>query len=342
MRLLENRRAQAQHGDPYGGWLDYAPFVDEVRAFMAERTWSATSLNDLAACPYGFFAKYILKLSPYEEPQAGLTILQRGTLYHAILQEAYTLIQTEGLTINPAHQDRAKALARQAAERVLADAPAKYGLPHYALWEQEKADLTQSAESAVSADFSADSPIEKALPNGLAGKTRRPWRQELHFGDKSISVSLPDPTGQRGELRLHGSIDRVDKIGDSLLILDYKSGTAIPTPKQLEAGENFQMLVYLQAARTLFPEVQDFIGLFFSLQSRKASQAFDQASLGKAQAALSALFSKVEAARAGAFPNWPAKLGGGKCRSHCPYWRLCRPQKTPNDNHFDHEDNNHV
>jgi len=54
-------------------------------AFNLERTFSATELEQYAACPYRFFLERVLKLEPIEDLELAVDFLERGRLAHAVL-----------------------------------------------------------------------------------------------------------------------------------------------------------------------------------------------------------------------------------------------------------------
>ena len=84
-------------------------------------------------------------------------------------------------------------------------------------------------------------------------RERYPYLQEAPFSiDGGVSVSIPLAIdGQIEALHVRGYIDRMDRVGDQIVLVDYKSGsTKIPVDDMRE-GRNFQMMVYLRAAEQL-------------------------------------------------------------------------------------------
>ncbi len=51
--------------------------------------WSASHLNNYGKCPFYYWLKRMIKVEPHEEPQAGLSIMDRGTFYHRALELFY-------------------------------------------------------------------------------------------------------------------------------------------------------------------------------------------------------------------------------------------------------------
>ncbi|HEX9872366.1 MAG TPA: PD-(D/E)XK nuclease family protein, partial [Candidatus Tectomicrobia bacterium] len=76
--------------------FDPAPFgdigrqIDLRRRFLdPQRPWSPTMLEDVAACPFAFFTKHVLRLSPRMEPDYDVSPAALGELAHAILAEFF-------------------------------------------------------------------------------------------------------------------------------------------------------------------------------------------------------------------------------------------------------------
>ena len=71
-----------------------------------------------------------------------------------------------------------------------------------------------------------------------------------NFDPNLIPVALEQPFNIKvGDIRVGGKIDRVDKVGDMLNIIDYKTGSRIPS--QREVDNNLQLSIYALAASTI-------------------------------------------------------------------------------------------
>jgi PD-(D/E)XK nuclease superfamily protein len=76
--------------------FDPAPFGDisrqidlRHRFLDPQRPWSPTMLEDAAACPFAFFSKHVLRLTPRLEPDYDVSPAALGELAHAILAEFF-------------------------------------------------------------------------------------------------------------------------------------------------------------------------------------------------------------------------------------------------------------
>lgn len=331
MRRMEYHRIAGRPRDSSNGCLSDPRLLDWVaEALGPRRVWSASQMNDYGLCGFRFFAKRLLKLEPLLEPEEGLDVLQRGTLNHAILEATYRRLAAENIPLTPDYAEIALAILREIAAEQLADAPRQYGFRASALWQQEQQTILRKLEAIIQQDFSADSPVN-SFSDGLP---RQPYRLEQPFGldpAAPLEIPLPDPIGA---LRVQGYIDRMDRVGDAVVVIDYKTGsTPIPTDEMRE-GRNFQMLLYVLAGEQILAANPDPTapkqvagGLFWHLGSQAASGKLDlQTEEGRSavEDGLAHLSEHIRQGRAGLFPAEPGKRVDGACSHICEYSQLCR------------------
>ena len=148
---------QARDGEAltaYDGIVDIGPLRAEVDP-VAGRTavMSATRLELLAKCPFGYFLRHVLKVQPPEEVafdrSRWLDPLQRGSLVHEILCEFMTEVAAKagGRRRGPARRahgpDR-----RRADRRDEADVPP----PSEGIFESERRDILETLEIFMAAE----------------------------------------------------------------------------------------------------------------------------------------------------------------------------------------------
>jgi ATP-dependent helicase/nuclease subunit B len=315
--------------DHYSGHLRDGALLTEIsRRLGPQHVWSASQLNAFGACGFQFFAKYLLKLESLEEPEEGLDAQQLGTLNHAILERAYRGVAERGLTISPENQPAALAILREAAAAEFHAAPERLGFRASAVWRQEQTIILRRLEALVTLDFSEDSPIRKqfgALP-------RHPYAFEAPFGaevESPLWLLLDDG----GSILVRGYIDRVDRLDDALVVVDYKAG-AMPSSDDLAQGRNFQMMIYLEALEELLRRhsgvdspTQIAGGLFWSINQQKSSRALTPDSPEIAQGR-EHLARYVALARRGEFAVLSNTSEKGKCARYCEFHQLCRMSST--------------
>mgnify|MGYP001194320408 CR=1 FL=1 len=324
-RALEARREDARTPfDRHTGLLRHAGLLARLAAALgSDRLWSASQLNDYGMCPFRFFVGRLLKLEALKEPEEGHDPLQLGSIYHAILEQLYHAIRLEGLAIVPDNLPRALALLDEVAAQVFAAAPERYGFQASAVWEQEQKGLLRRLRWLVERDFSPKNPVDSlAAGNG----PRVPYALEVPFGMQGVPpVEIDGPTGP---VRLRGVIDRLDRVGDAVVVIDYKSGSSKFTDDDLRQGRSVQMLVYLLAAQRLLTgqgePARVIGGLYWHISSRESSGAVaaGDALLDEARHQVHA---HIEAARAGFFAVRPSKpMARGRCAFYCDFSAMCR------------------
>lgn len=331
---IESRRLDPdQPHDRYSGRLEDTELIDRIahRLDPAHYCWSASQLNTYGTCPYRFFAQRLLGLEPFEEPEEGMDALRRGSLVHEILEHTYRAIMAAGWAIHPDHQAQAVDCLHETAASLLPGAPERHRFRPTALWSHEQRALTDQLARFVQRDFSADSAVARLLGD-LAGE-RRPYRLEAPFGrDGAPALTLTLPNGDTAQL--NGYIDRIDRVGDALVVMDYKTGSTPFRIDDMREGRNYQMIVYLLAAQALSQAdggAPVAGGFFWHVNAKEsASEASgvlrldDDHRSAVIEPALARLGDLLAAVQAGNFSAQPSRLEDGKCSRYCEFQHLCR------------------
>lgn len=323
-RAVERRRmSRAAAFDHYSGRLADAALIAYVENALGDnRAWSATQLNDYGQCPFRFFSKHLLKLEALKDPEIGMDALQLGRLNHEILEATYRRIADQDLLIAPENADAAVAILHEVAAELLPDAPQRLGFRASSLWAQEQAILLRRLVALVRQDFE-DCPIDREFKGDL----RRPYRFELPFGFKANErIDLGDGL----KIRVRGVIDRIDLQNDRAIIIDYKASAGISL-EEMEAGRNFQMMVYLLAAE----QVLDFEargGLFWGINARKISGTMHRDNPDHEEVLATARAYVAENIRAGRRGDFATRAntetGRGPCSKYCDFHQFCRHSIT--------------
>jgi ATP-dependent helicase/DNAse subunit B len=332
--VLRGRAIEAQREDPvrpfdcFTGLLADPDLIAAARAAVGpDHVWSASQFNEYGMCPFRFFARRLLALEELKEPEEGLDQLQLGHLNHAILERTYRQIAAEGLSIAPENQDRALEILEQTATAIFARAPSVYGFRASPVWACEQQEILRRLRWLVAQDFSADSPFRP--PSGrenrpvaaiIQGVERQPFAHELTFGlGDQPPLAIGDPAEP---ILARGKIDRLDCAGEHVIVIDYKTGGAPHPVSDIEAGRDFQMMLYLLAAQALLQDAGQTIvgGLFWHLRNRTVSGEVlsGDAVLDDVRERLRV---NVLAAREGQFSVRP---NGSRCPPRCEFLSLCR------------------
>ena len=251
--------------DRHSGILSQPALLQEAALRLGEnRVFSASRLKDFGLCGFRYFAKRLLKLEEFEEPEAGADALQIGQLNHSILEETYKRIAALELQVNADNLEPALAIFNEVSATILATAPAAFNFRATATWEEEKQVLINRLAALIKLDFSPKSPLNRF------GKPRSVHQLELNF--KDVMIPLPDGASP---LRVTGFIDRIDQADGKLLVVDYKTGSTTIDRREMEIGRDFQMMIYVEALANQLEgkdgSAQVSGGLFWHLRNLKAS-----------------------------------------------------------------------
>ena len=322
-RYIERGRLSNAPFDRFSGILSQPELLAETaRLLSEERAFSASRLKDYGLCGFRYFAKRLLRLEELEEPEAGVDALQLGLLNHSILERTYKRIAARGLAISEENRAEALRIFDEAAAQSLRDAPADFNFRATAAWPQEQQILLTRLRALVEKDFSEDSPLNRF------GDARHVSELERYFSE--VAIDLPEGMAP---LRVNGFIDRIDLVDEQLVVVDYKSGSTKINRDEMEAGRDFQMLIYTEALSKALAaagsRAQVAGGLFWHLRGLDASGVFavDNADdIAALEMAKSHIAQNLRQGRAGQFPAHASKLENGKCARYCEFSRLCRRQ----------------
>lgn len=283
--------------NPKAGGIYEGELFDLSERFGAGHGWSASRLESYGTCPFEFYMAYGLGLEPREEAEEGFDVRALGSMYHKILEMVY-----------------GGAELKDAAQKVFANAPAEYGFRPTALWTQQQAELTRILEKTIEE--------LNALSKGFA-----PHTMEARFGMGQPSLVLKTSIG---EVRLHGYIDRLDAAPDgSLRVIDYKSGSAAISAKDLKEGRRLQLPIYALAARDALGLGEVSSGFYWHIGAAEASslklEKFEGGVNGAFEMAVAHVVNHVKGIRAGHFEPKPPEEG---CPSYCPAVSFCWRYKS--------------
>ncbi len=318
-RDVEMRRQQRQPHDRYSGRLrDPALIAWTADVLNEDHVWSASQLNEFGLCGFRFFAGRLLRLEALEEPEDGMDTRQLGTLYHEILEATYRRL---GGTITPERTDEALSVLRAVADEKMASAPVRLRFRPSFQWPQEQIVLRRRLEKLIRDDFGGAGPLGNML-----GGQREVYRQEARFGEETpFSIDVGEE-----RLRLRGSIDRIDRQGERVVVVDYKTGSTRFDKGEIERGRNFQMLVYLLAAQAVIaddpaPDAPRTVagGLFWQIGRGElgdlSADDTEVIAAGKEH-----LARTLERGRSGDFAAHANRLDAGKCAAYCDFHQMCR------------------
>ena len=324
-RMVDNRRLSGEPYDEYSGYLLHPDLQDEAAKLLgANRIWSATQLKDYGLCGFRFYAKRLLKLKEMGEPEEGYDILQLGLLNHKILEETYNQLKIDGAPIHPDERDFAISTLEAIANEWFEKAPETFGFRESAMWESEKTIILNRLKALVALDFSDKSPLNEF------GSEREVYAQEQKFSNVQIHLS-----NDLESLKIRGFIDRIDRVGDKVLVVDYKTGSTSINTSEMEDGRDFQMMTYILALQSILETTDSDLelagGMFFHLRNLRASGVFhvnDAEDMQAIETAKGHIADNLRAGREGKFAVHAKRIEDNKCVRYCEYSHLCRMSVT--------------
>jgi ATP-dependent helicase/nuclease subunit B len=226
------------------------------RQQLGARAFSASALQGYAECPYRFFLSALLRLAPWEIPDAveQMPPAEKGSLVHEVIFLFLSRLRDgDRLPLDPAILDE----ATRDLDRILEEVAAKYEddlAPAISrVWQDELALVRNDLHLWL-----------KKLAENTAWV---PWRFELAFGlphhvgdTERDPESVPEPVLLSSGIRFRGAIDLVERAHDgSLRMTDHKTGKAPEHHRDdddllVDGGRLLQPVLYALALEKLYPD----------------------------------------------------------------------------------------
>jgi len=285
---------------------------------FSEHSYSPSSLQQFAACPYRFLLQAIFQFRPREAavPLEQMDPLTRGALFHDVQFELFRKLNSAGLL--PITGDRLPKtldLADQVLDRVAAKAEDDLAPAIPRVWKSEVEDLRTDLRGWIKQVASTQAdwlPVNFEFAFGLAADEHR----DPH-STKEEAVILDG-------VRLRGAIDLIEKhlARNTLRVTDHKTGKAPQNrPQYVGGGAILQPLLYALAAENLLNQPVESGALFFCTQRGDFSEIaipLDTQSRQRLAYVLETIGRSIEE---GFLPAAPQK---GAC-AICDYRPVCGP-----------------
>ena len=183
---------------------------------------SPSALNTYLDCPLCFYFRYVARLGVPEEVNPDIDSALFGTLFHRAAELIYSHLTQHGKDIR--REDLEQVLKNNAR---IESAVSQAFLEDFFHLPQGKApeyNGTQLIQAKVIASY-----LRQLLRNDLR---RAPFRMEGMEQGISEDMEVSTPIGTLS-LHIGGTVDRMDSKGDTLLLIDYKTGGTPKTPNDL-------------------------------------------------------------------------------------------------------------
>jgi len=290
-----------------GAYHGLVPAAGGLDPRQTQRPVSPSSLEMLAACSLRWFYHTALDARLPEEPtfdaMVWLNVLERGTALHLIYER---MVRAALYAVGNAAERRQHLLGivKQVADEMSLRIPVSSPVVR----DREVAALERDAQLFV------DSEHEEY--------TRSPWTTvalEFAFGDaQSATFPLDDATS----VRVHGRVDRVDKLQDGTLrLVDYKTGRSFTLDMKrgaFDGGRKLQLAVYSPAVSRQFDAAVSVAEYRFPTQRGEGTVArADAALLAAAPRIVRLMLDDVAAGR------FVPTIDRDDC-AYCNYASICR------------------
>jgi ATP-dependent helicase/nuclease subunit B len=230
---------------------------------FSERSYSPSSLQHFAACPYRFLLQGIFQFRPREAPVPleQMDPLTRGALFHEVQFQLFRkLKETDLLPISSASLPKTLDLTDQVLDGVAAKFEDDLAPAIQRVWKSEIEYVRTDLRGWIQQLASAPSdwlPLHFEFAFGLAaGQHRDP-------------ASTTEEATILNGIRLRGAIDLIEKHAtrDVLRVTDHKTGKAPQNrPQYVGGGAILQPLLYALAAEQLLHQPVESGSLFFCTQ----------------------------------------------------------------------------
>ena len=194
-------------------------------------TISVTASETALACAFRFFASHCLKIDPLDEPEPGISPLERGNMLHRCLARFVKKVIEKKLDLIE-NWDEARILLKRVASESLAPFSGQFP------WHVELRRWLD--EESLSSE-------NRGLLYQWLKLEKQVWEKGFRWLFTEIPFTDLIPKGSKVPIR--GRIDRVDYHPErGYVCRDYKTGK-IPTRKEVEELQASQMIPYILAIR---------------------------------------------------------------------------------------------
>jgi RecB family exonuclease len=186
------------------------------------RAISASSINTYLRCPLDFYYRYIAELGEEKSIEEDIESQQFGSLIHNTLEKLFdkhALLDSLGNENTP----KPNALEESDLNQMLVDYK-ELLYNEFLNYFDNESQLFLEGKNLVSYTIAQDT-IENTIKKELEflKKQSEPFYIVQVEAKKEISLEIL-VSGQKKTIHFKGYIDRIDKIGDSYRVIDYKSG----------------------------------------------------------------------------------------------------------------------
>ncbi len=184
---------------------------------------SPSALNTYLDCPLKFYYHYVAKLKLPEEVSAEIDSALFGTIFHQSAQLAYEYLTVDSTEIRK--EDLERLLHNEVKLQDFVDIAFKECFFHVSATEKSEYNGTQLINAKVIYSY-----LRQLLRNDIQ---YAPFHMVAMEKKVAEVIEIETSMGKL-EMKIGGTIDRMDRKEDILRIVDYKTGGNPQTPKNIE------------------------------------------------------------------------------------------------------------
>lgn len=246
--------------------LERGEFLNESLRKRAESGIAPTHLQAWVKDPSDFYKKYIIGMQEADEVEEVMGDRTMGLVVHQVLENFYKPFENVD---PPTDSDY---------EKVIADAPK---LLRAVYKEENGRPLEETGRNGLIAHAMVEMTVgflkeeRKRAARYIAEGVEWKVIGVEHKFKESIEVE-----GVEYPILMKGTADRIDRVGDKLVVIDYKTGMAAETDVQApelerfaeddKKGKGLQLFAYAWMASKAFPKVKSFKAGIFALRDNNA------------------------------------------------------------------------
>ncbi|MDX2360570.1 MAG: PD-(D/E)XK nuclease family protein [Crocinitomicaceae bacterium] len=198
------------------------PEIQQRLDELLEKSTSASMLKKYLTCPLDFYFRYVMDFGEEESVEEEIENSTFGTFIHDTLEELYTpfaRIDAEGNERNPAPSN----ITSLDIERMLKDFKLVLHLKFMEHFNHNEESFTKG-KNLLSYQMAIEL-TERFLKSEIAFISQQTELVFIEALEQEYSqVVEVEVHGELKKVNLRGFIDRIDRVGDEIRIIDYKSG----------------------------------------------------------------------------------------------------------------------
>lgn len=278
--LVEEKRISSPE-TKYSGVLPLGELSEAEREDLLSfrnRIYSISQLETYAACPFKFFAKYILHLETGMQTNAeeGLSGSEKGIVLHETLFHILSSLRESGQDIRSLSDEDFR---RISGEIIVAKQKEISPAKNHPFWRLDKESVFEPPEPGIGM-------LQKFIDaeRRFSSFITKPSFFEATFGlraaeEKRDKMLYSEDHVEVSGIKFRGKIDRIDMDATAgiFTVTDYKSGKSA-TKKDIDRGLSLQLPLYLRVAEDLLrahlgdEQMSGVAGMYHTLLGKESKQ----------------------------------------------------------------------